>query len=170
VKQQNVQSTVTDHLTGGDTKELHATAASNVVAPPEFVTQRVAVTNEQRHTDGYTVQPGDTSASVSRRTGVPADQVGPVQPGQKVNTATSIPITTTQRSTQNATVTQQQAANNNSRVVPDVTIASGKTVPVGTMGTSNGGKYVYQVQADGSVKELNSGRTTAPAPSKSSRA
>lgn len=48
---------------------------------------------------------------------------------------------------------------------PSVTIASGKTVPVGTTGTAQGGKLQYQVLADGSVMEVNSGRITSPAPS-----
>jgi hypothetical protein len=43
-----------------------------------------------------------------------------------------------------------------------VQIASGRTVPVGATGTAQGGRYVYQVQADGSVVELNSGRVTSP--------
>jgi hypothetical protein len=66
-------------------------------------------------------------------------------------TPTGIPATQTQRATQNAAATQ-------------VAIASGRTVPVGSIGTSQNGRYVYQVQADGSIKELGSGRITSPAP------
>lgn len=46
---------------------------------------------------------------------------------------------------------------------PAVTIASGKTVPVGTTGTSQGGAYSYQVQPDGSILNTTTGRITAPA-------
>ena len=42
-----------------------------------------------------------------------------------------------------------------------VTIKSGKTVKVGTKTKS--GKYTYEVQADGSIKNLTTGRTTAAA-------
>lgn len=45
-----------------------------------------------------------------------------------------------------------------------VNIASGKTVPVGTTGTAQGGAYSYAVQPDGSVLNTTTGRTTAPAP------
>ncbi len=64
-----------------------------------------------------------------------------------------------------------QAANNaavqaasNASVAKQVQIASGKTVPVGTVGTAQGGRYQYQVQPDGSVKKLTTGATSAPAP------
>ena len=44
-----------------------------------------------------------------------------------------------------------------------VTLASGKTVPVGTRGTSSGGAYQFEVQDDGSVKNLKTGKISAPA-------
>lgn len=44
-----------------------------------------------------------------------------------------------------------------------VMLASGTASTVGAMGTAQGGRYVYQVQSDGSVKNLTTGRTTAPA-------
>lgn len=42
-----------------------------------------------------------------------------------------------------------------------VKIKSGKTVKVGSR--SKGGGYEYEVQADGSIKNLTTGRTTSPA-------
>ncbi len=45
-----------------------------------------------------------------------------------------------------------------------VKIKSGKTVKVGSRSTS--GKYTYEVQADGSIKNLTTGRTTSPATQK----
>ena len=44
-------------------------------------------------------------------------------------------------------------------------IQSGKTVPVGTQGTAQGGAYGYQVQPDGSILNTTTGRTTSPATS-----
>jgi hypothetical protein len=79
--------------------------------------------------------------------------------GQRIRVGTAIPLTSTPRATQNAVATQQAAGGN--RPV-DVTIASGRNVAVGTLGTSQDGRYVYQVQADGSVKNLTTGRTTSP--------
>ena len=48
---------------------------------------------------------------------------------------------------------------------PTVQIATGKSVPVGSLSTSQGGRYTYQVQSDGSIKNLTTGRTTSPATS-----
>jgi hypothetical protein len=47
---------------------------------------------------------------------------------------------------------------------PTVRISSGRDVPVGTTGTAQGGRYHYQVQSDGSVRNTDTGRTTARAP------
>lgn len=48
-----------------------------------------------------------------------------------------------------------------------VKIKSGKTVKVGSRSKSGG--YEYEVQADGSIKNLTTGRTTAPATGKASK-
>lgn len=47
---------------------------------------------------------------------------------------------------------------------PPVRIASGKLVPVGTMGTSQNGRYTYQVQPNGSILNITTGSVSAPAP------
>lgn len=46
--------------------------------------------------------------------------------------------------------------------VPMVDIASGRTVPIGTTGTAQGGRYGYQVMDDGSVWNTTTGLMTAP--------
>jgi hypothetical protein len=46
---------------------------------------------------------------------------------------------------------------------PTVQIASGKTVPVGTTGTAQGGRYSYSVMPDGSILNTTTGRITSPA-------
>lgn len=48
-----------------------------------------------------------------------------------------------------------------------VKIKSGKTVKAGSR--SKGGGYEYEVQADGSIKNLTTGRTTSPATGKASK-
>jgi len=45
---------------------------------------------------------------------------------------------------------------------PSVTLASGKTVPAGTTGTSQGGRYSYTVLPDGSVLNTTTNRISAP--------
>lgn len=50
------------------------------------------------------------------------------------------------------------------KVAQLVKLLSGKTVPVGTTGTSNGGAYDYVVQKDGSILNRTTGKITAAAP------
>lgn len=45
-----------------------------------------------------------------------------------------------------------------------VTLASGKTVPVGTTGTAQGGRYKYQVQSDGTVINTATGKPAGYSP------
>jgi hypothetical protein len=48
---------------------------------------------------------------------------------------------------------------------PYVQIATGKSVPVGSyQAVRNGNTYTYAVQADGSIRNVTTGRVTAPAP------
>jgi hypothetical protein len=50
------------------------------------------------------------------------------------------------------------------RATPEmVRLASGRVVPVGTRGTSQDGRYQYVVQPDGSVLNVTTGQTSAPA-------
>jgi hypothetical protein len=80
-----------------------------------------------------------------------------------------IPVRRVITQTGNAQAGQTQvAAVAAPRPKPTVTIASGRTVAVGTRGTSQGGRYVYEVQADGSVRNITTGRTTSPAPARNS--
>lgn len=80
----------------------------------------------------------------------------------KPRLAPPIAVSPTPRTTSAATAAST-AASRTGQAAPTVTLKSGRTVPVGAIGTAQGGKYVYQVQADGSVKNLTTGRVTAGA-------
>lgn len=114
-------------------------------------------------------------------TPAPTQKTTTSAPAAKENRTASQSTITTTTTTRAAEVSQATiaAANNNAGWVSGggsssgsssnggtVEIASGKTVAVGAMGTAQDGRYVYQVQEDGSVKNLTTGRTTAPATSR----
>jgi hypothetical protein len=62
-----------------------------------------------------------------------------------------------------AGMSYERPSNNQSQ---NVTIATGKTVPVGTTGTQQGGRYTSTVQSDGSIRIANtkSGKTVSTTP------
>lgn len=173
-KRQNVSPAISGHLSGGDARESHAPSNIQVgePAPPKFITTRAPLeTHAANAVPGrYTVRPGDTIESIARRSGANVQELraangNGLRPGQTVTLGSpgGIPLSPTSGRSITAQTAATGAANQNR--APMVQIASGKSVPVGTIGTAQGGTLVYQVQANGSVKELNSGRTTSTAPS-----
>lgn len=144
---------------GEDTKDLHGTAnVADPLAPPPTITttKRVTVaTPSPASAPGtYVVQPGDTLSTIAARNGMTPAQLqamnggAVIQPGAKLNTGSSI---------------QMSHSIGSSSAVAAVTLASGRTVPVGAQGSAQGGRYQYVVQSDGSVVNVTTGHVTAPA-------
>lgn len=71
----------------------------------------------------------------------------------------AIPRVSTARTDQAAVAAQAAAAAASNRQ-KNVVLASGKSVPVGTTGSAQGGRYTYTVQADGSVRNDQTGNVT----------
>lgn len=172
VSQQSVAPAIAGRVVGGDTRDLSDTPAAApldaTAAPPEFIPKIVPVTPPTPIAGRYTLQPGDTLSDVARRSGVSVSQiaadngisdVNKIMAGSSIIVGSQSSIPVSAPSSRNSSA--QQAALQ--ATAPTVQIASGKSAAVGSVSTSQDGRYSYQVQANGSILNTTTGRITSPA-------